>query len=401
MSVARIQKYLLEGRKVATNLDIFPEHILGKDKKHTELFRLPDIPTIESLQALPLGYEGDTIDEGKNGLLVLDECGIFFDSRGWNDPRRKPINAHFKLLRKLRWDAILIIQDIDNLDSDARRTIAEHVVYCRRMDRMKIPIISALFKLLTTYELPMPQLHLGIVKYGADASSMIVDRWNYYGKRLYSAYNTEQLFSETINYSNVDGLTTVLPSWYTHGRYTTKLERFKHAIKNFQVKSFHFFSLGALMAAFAVNALVTVEPEIPKKGIWTCNDAYKQLFGSCKAKPIAPYEYYYPKPEEGTEQQPSDTSPGQSVSPEQNTEQVIYMAGWQLTNKGWHIAFVDGQGRPYYPLSYRVREMGNCVARIQVEGVTKRLTCMPDEMAYSSKSQPLTTAATLSDETGF
>ena len=382
MSVSRIQQYLLEGRKVATNLDIFPEHMLGKDKKHTELFRIPDIPTIEALQALPLGYEGDTIDERKNGLLVLDECGIFFDSRNWNDPRRKPINAHFKLLRKLRWDAILIIQDIDNLDSDARRTIAEHVVYCRRMDRMKIPIISALFKLFTTYDLPLPQLHLGIVKYGADYNSMIVDRWQYYGKRLYNAYNTEQLFSETVNYSNVDGLAQILPSYYTHGRYTTKWERVKHAVKHYKVKSFHFFSVGALIATFAVNALVTFEPQTPKKGMFSCNDAYKELFGSCKNKPIAPYEYYYAKPDQN-EVPEGETSPDVPTTPKQQQDQpMIYMAGWQITNKGVQLTFVDAAGTPYYPLNYKVRELGNCVARVDIEGVSMRLTCMPDEMAY-------------------
>lgn len=397
MSVSRIQQYLLQGRKVATNLDIYPEHMLGPDKKQTQLYRLPDIPTIADLEALPRGYDDDKIDENKNGLLVLDETGIFLNSRNWNAPGRAEVNAHFKLLRKLRWDAIFIIQDIENLDADARRTIAEHVVYCRRMDRMRIPIISALFKLFTTFDLPLPQVHMGIVKYGIAETSMTVDRWQYYGSRLYEAYNTEQLFSESVNHSGITGLTTILPSWYTHGRYVTKWERVKNAVKNYQVKSIHFFSIGALAAAFTVNALVTSEPEIPKKGVWSCNDAYKQLYGSCSAKPIAPYDYYYPKPEENqadkAETASQTTEPGQS--------QVIYMAGWQLTNKGWQVNFVDQTGAPYYPLSYRVREMGQCVARIQLEGVTQRLTCMPDSLAYHGKPPPDTTAEAVSAASPF
>lgn len=377
MSVSRIQKYLLEGRKVATNLDIFPEHMLGIDKKHTELYRIPDIPTINDLKALPKGYEGDNIDEAKNGLLVLDECGIFLNSRGWNDPGRKEVNAFFKLLRKLRWDAIFIIQDIENLDADARRTIAEHVVYCRRMDRMKIPILSSLYKLVTTYDLPMPRLHMGIVRYGTEASSIKVDQWNYYGERLYQAYDTEQLFDPTDNLGGYDGLTTILPTYYTHGRYKPFKQRIKDAFRNYKTKSIHFFCAGALAAAFAVNALVTAEPEIPKKGVWSCNDAYKQLYGSCQAKAIAPYEYYYPKPEKKQEDAQA------AIEQEVVKQVVIYMAGWQLTNKGWQVNFVDETGAPYYPLKYHVREMGNCVARVQLDGVTQRLTCMPDKLAFT------------------
>lgn len=394
MSVSRIQKYLLEGRKVATNLNIYPEHMLGIDKKHTELYRLPDIPTIHDLKALPRGYDGDDIDESKNGLLVLDECGIFLNSRNWNAPGRAEVNAYFKLLRKLRWDAIFIIQDIENLDADARRTIAEHVVYCRRLDRMKIPVISTLVKAITTYDLPLPRLHMGIVKYGTEANSMKVDQWSYIGDRLYDAYDTEQLFDPEVNHGGIDGLTTILPTYYTHGRYRPFKQRFKDAFRNFKVKGFHFFSVGAFAAAFTVNALVTAEPEIPKKGVFSCNDAYKQLYGSCSAKPIAPYEYYYPKPE----QKPEEAKQQETAAP----DRVIYMAGWQLTTKGWQVNFVDETGAPYYPLSYRVREMGNCVARVQLEGVTKRLTCMPDEMAFQGKGfAPGTTAGALSDASPF
>lgn len=377
MSVSRIQKYLLEGRKVATNLNIYPQHMLGVDKKNTELYRLPDVPTIHDFEALPLGYDGDDIDESKNGLLVLDECGIFLNSREWNAPGRKEVNAHFKLLRKLRWDAIFIIQDIENLDADARRTIAEHVVYCRRMDRMKIPVISSLVKLLTGYDIPLPRLHMGIVKYGTESSSMKVDQWNYYGDRLYEAYDTEQLFNPTLNLGGYDALTLMLPTYYSHGRYRPFMQRIKDAFRNYKAKSIHFFSLGALAAAFTVNALVTAEPEIPKKGVWTCNDAYKELYGSCSAKAIAPYEYYYPKPEDK-----SHSSITKSVTGSTQQSNVIYMAGWQYTTIGWQVNFVDGNGSPYYPLNYRVQEMGQCVAQIQIEGITQRLTCMPNELAF-------------------
>ena len=381
-SVSRIQKYLLESRKVATNLNIYPEHMLGIDKKNTQLFRLPDIPSIEDLQALPRGYEGEDIDESKNGLLVLDECGIFLNSRNWNDPKRKAVNAFFKLLRKLRWDAIFIIQDIENLDSDARRTIAEHVVYCRRMDRMRVPFISAFLKTIAGIDLPLPKVHMGIVLYGTEVSSMKVDQWNYYGERLYAAFDTEQLFSETENFGGIDGLTTILPTYYTHGRYTNTMQRLKNAIRDYKVKGTHFFSVGALLAAFAVNALVTVEPEIPKKGIWSCNDAYKEVYGSCEAKPIARQSTQSKNTSSGTGL-PSKSSQTQSEAAKQP---VLYMAGWEKTkNGGYSVVFVDEKGSPYYPLTYRVKMMGDCAAFVTIEGRDTRITCMPDTIAYQQQ----------------
>jgi hypothetical protein len=78
------------------------------------------------------------------------------------------------------------------------------------------------------------------------------------------------------------------------------------------------------LAAYTVNSLVTHEPEQPKKGIWSCNDAYKQLFGSCDAKPIAPYEYSKPKPE----QKADHNSPGEKPA-EKPKEKTIYIAGWE------------------------------------------------------------------------
>lgn len=386
MSVSRIQKYLLEGRKVATNLNIYPEHMIGIDKKNTELYRIPDIPSIQDLKALPLGYEGDEIDENKNGLLALDECGIFLNSRNWNDPKRKDVNAFFKLLRKLRWDAIFIIQDIDNLDSDARRTIAEHVVYCRRMDRMKIPFISSLVKLFTGFDLPLPRIHMGIVLYGTEVTSMKVDQWNLYGDRLYEAYDTEQLFSESENFGGYDGLTTILPTYYTHGRYINTMQRLKNAIRNYKIKGFHFFSVGALLSAFAVNALVTAEPEIPKKGIWTCNDAYKALYGSCDAEPVAPQSTQTKNSTQGTTQTQKQSH---SQSEEEKTP-VLYMAGWEKTKNGYSVSFVDEKGSPYYPLTYRVKMMGECVAYMVIEGYDTKITCMPDSIAYS-QNQPTET----------
>lgn len=251
------------------------------------------------------------------------------------------------------------------MDSQARDSFAEHVVYCRRFDRFKIPVLHLL-------GIKPPKLHLGIVKYGDRENSPTVDRWMYRGTYLYNAYDTEQQFTAN---DEIQGLASVLPPFYTHGQYTTKWREFKDGLKRFRFGKYQFFSIGALLAAFTVNALVTYEPEQPKKGIWSCNEAYKQLFGSCSAKPVAPYEYYYPKPE----QKPEDKAAETATEP----KKTIYIAGWEKTSTGYNMAFVTDDGEPFYPTYYKVITAGDCTALVLLPDGRQQINCMPDKMAYA------------------
>lgn len=102
--------------------------------------------------------------------------------------------------------------------------------------------------------------------------------------------------------------------------------------------------------------------------ISSCNDAYKQLFGSCDAKPVAPYEYYYPKPEAQQNQ--------------------IYIAGYEKTSRGVNMAFVTADGEPFYPKSYAVKKLGDCTALVRIDKKILDLACMPDSMAYAQPDLP-------------
>jgi hypothetical protein len=369
VAVSRIQHYLFQGRKVATNMNLYPQHLTNNLwSKNCEIYRIPNKPTIADLNNLPRGHDNDQPDDNQNGILLLDECGTWFNSRGWNDKGRPEVIEWFRNARKLRWDVYFLIQDVNVMDSQARDSFAEHVVYCRRFDRFRVPILHH-------FGFKFPKMHMGLVKYGDRENSPTVDRWMYRGIHLYQAYDTEQQFTSN---DEIQGLATVLPPYFTHGRYTTKWKEFKHAVKNFRVGKYHFFSIGALLAAFTVNALVTYEPEQPKKGIWSCNEAYKALYGSCSAKPVAPYEYYYPKPE----QLPNSDSPG-TKSSDTPKEKTIYIAGWEKTTKGITMAFVTDDGEPFYPKTYIVRKLYDCSAEVTIDGSRQQLTCMPDKMAYA------------------
>jgi hypothetical protein len=218
VAIGRIQDYLTRGRVVVTNLNLKLHHMprVGRLAKKTQVIRIPDKPTLEDFEVIGRGTL--SYDEKDNGLIVLDECGTWFNSRSWSDKSRQPVIDWCLHARKLGWDVIFIIQDISLMDKQARDALAEHVVYCRRMDRLNIPIIGGLFSLFSNSRLPLPKVHFGIVKYGDNPQALTVDKWVYTGKDLYAAYDTKQVFSS--NYNN--GVYCLIPPYYTHGQFSVK-----------------------------------------------------------------------------------------------------------------------------------------------------------------------------------
>lgn len=213
MSVKRIYDKLAQSRIVATNLDLKLEHLISPFNRTARVIRIPDKPTVFDLEVIGKGTE--EYDESHNGLLVLDECGTWFNSRNWNDKTRKPVNDWFLHARKLGWDVILIIQNVEMLDSQARAAIAEHTVFCRRTDRLTIPYLGTLIQMATGYRPKLPKVHSGRVVYGISESDLLVDRWVYRGDSLYAAYDTKQAFLDDYPH----GPHSLLPPWHTHGRY--------------------------------------------------------------------------------------------------------------------------------------------------------------------------------------
>ncbi len=263
-AVGRIRDAFYRGAPVATNLDIKLHFMLGRNKKNTRLYRVPDKPTLQDLQAI--GKGNDSYDERKNGLLVLDECGTWFNSRTWNDKSRQDVINWFLHARKLGWDIIFIVQDISIVDKQARLALAEHTVFCRRMDRMQIPVISTAIRILSLGQLriPLPKLHIGIVKYGDNAQSLTVDTWYLWGTDLYASYDTKQAFSDHYEHSTY----SVLPSWYTHGRYTVPYTlRNLMRITKIYLRKYSRLSMLALgaIATFVLTELVT--PDAPESQI--------------------------------------------------------------------------------------------------------------------------------------
>lgn len=188
----------------------------SQDGKRTcDVIRLPDKPSVSDLEAL--GHGNETMDETKNGLIVLDELAAWLNAREWGDKGRMAVIDWLLHSRKHGWDVMFISQHIEQIDKQIRTSLVEYLVVCRRMDRMKIPFFGKLLNAITSGIITgnMPQIHVATVRYGVNPDAVVSDRWIYQGKDLYDAYNTRQIFSER----HSPGLHTVLPPWYTHGRY--------------------------------------------------------------------------------------------------------------------------------------------------------------------------------------
>lgn len=213
--LGRMIDALQEGKRVATNIDIFTYkmHNAYKPKIDGELIRLPDKPgwnfcpekfgengwsadesAFHDFEII--GYGNRSADESKNGILALDELGSWLNARSWNDKSRAALIEWFLHARKRGWDVYLIIQDLEMLDKQVISVLGEHCAFCRRTDRVAIPFIGAAIKFFTHKQMRLPRVHLAKVHYGTSPRDMVADRWTYRGNDLFKFYNTKQIFSE-------------------------------------------------------------------------------------------------------------------------------------------------------------------------------------------------------------
>ncbi|HDS1045329.1 TPA: hypothetical protein QDZ42_004016 [Stenotrophomonas maltophilia] len=208
----KIRERLSDGRRVATNLDLYLDEMFTFCKSTAT--RLPDKPRAEDMIALGDGYETEDprdYDEKKFGLIVLDECGTWLNTREWNDKERRKLLDWFLHARKHRWDVMFLIQDVESCDAQLVRSLCEHLVVCRRMDRFKIARIA------------LPRMHIANVYYGR-STEVRVERWSYRGNDLFKAYDTRQVFKDDVDFTDAGPVDmrasyTMLSAWHLKGRY--------------------------------------------------------------------------------------------------------------------------------------------------------------------------------------
>lgn len=220
VAVGMMRDALAQGRKVATNVDLWMEHLTRWKNRSAVAYRLPDRLQAESFEAIGIGNE--SYDEEKNGLIVLDEGGLSMNSREYREKGRKEFIRWAIHSRKKGWDIAILIQHYDGLDKQIRDFFGEHVIVCMRMDRMKIPFIGWALKLVGIKG-TMPKVHLAICRYGHGQSAVIAWRKMFKGKDLYQAYDTKQAYDP----DDEAGVFQYLPAWNIKGYKSTIWEELK------------------------------------------------------------------------------------------------------------------------------------------------------------------------------
>jgi len=138
---------LLDGNRVATNLDIRIKNLLPYRRRNVDLQRLPDKPTATNMKDIGLGTPEP--DESRNGLIVLDELGTWLNSRNFNQEGRKEFIDRMLHSRKMGWDIFLICQHLNQIDKQILEDLVDYHVICKRLDRMKIPFLGRLLSIFT------------------------------------------------------------------------------------------------------------------------------------------------------------------------------------------------------------------------------------------------------------
>lgn len=204
--VWRAQEALREGRRVASNVDLFCEK-LCPEKRRT-VVRIPDKPSAEDLDMIGHGNP-DSYDEDRNGVLILDELGTWLNTRSFQDKSRASMIDWLIHARKKGWDVYLIVQDAGMIDKQVREALIEYQCRCMRLDKVRIPIVGKLLGILGKRWGLLPRMHLVTARVGYGVNAIVAERWMYRGDELHAAYDTRQAFTSSYPH----GPHSYLPPW--------------------------------------------------------------------------------------------------------------------------------------------------------------------------------------------
>lgn len=217
----KMDEALRDGRRVATNFDLFLDKLLPAGSKMTAV-RVPDKPTAQDLDDIGPGNPNDAFNEERNGVLVLDELGSWLNSRGFNNPERAALLDWLIHARKKGWDVYLVVQNIDMIDKQVRVGLAEYQVRLIRADKIKIPVVGTFLGKKGR----LPKFHIANVSL-TDVPGITIDREWFKGEYLHGGYDTLQIFRDWVR-NPVDprfkdelyvGPYTMLSAWHLKGRY--------------------------------------------------------------------------------------------------------------------------------------------------------------------------------------
>jgi hypothetical protein len=225
-AVKKIREYLAQGRRVATNMDVYLDKLMLPRSKKT-CVRIPDYPTVHDLEAIGHGNP-ESYDEERNGLIVVDELAKFMNARSFQDKGRKEVIDWLVESRKKGWDVMFQAQAGLQIDKQVREALVEYLVTCYRLDRVRIPFgVGLVLETLTFGKLSgrLPRMHMANIRLAAGGQgAMVLERDMYRGDDLHHAYDTRQQFrdwSEPVWQAKDSriGPHSLLSAWHLVGRH--------------------------------------------------------------------------------------------------------------------------------------------------------------------------------------
>ena len=110
---------------------------------HSRFLRVDSLSAVRKVKPKKLAVDSWASKKGKymegQGLLILDEAQLIFNSRAWD--KNMGWIEFFTQHRKLGWHVILIAHDINMIDSQIR-PLCEYESRFRNLQRVKIPIVG-------------------------------------------------------------------------------------------------------------------------------------------------------------------------------------------------------------------------------------------------------------------
>lgn len=240
-AVKRAFEYLSDNKRVATNLDLYPDTRLNT---FYDVSRLPDVPNASHFDYLGLGCDpvylnNKTYDNSKFGLIILDEISLFLSTK-----KNKEFDELMHWLvqsRKYGWDLLLLAQSKEQVHETVYKSLCDNLVICKADALVPIPYLGKLLRKIGLKG-TLPDNHTALVFNGRSEQNDVIETISYSRSGYSVCYNTSQTFVEDTLYHNgqafdMRSVYSVVPEYILSGeklidKFKDKIETIKTKVKN-------------------------------------------------------------------------------------------------------------------------------------------------------------------------
>jgi hypothetical protein len=247
-ATSRIVDTIKAGRMVATNMNLFLEHVVPLWNK-VRPWRLPDWPTAADLGQMPLGNKGLAWAEGfdektgmrnvemlagykdtENGLLVLDEVSGFLNSRDWQNKDRQAMLDWLAHSRKYGWDLLFTCQHQKQIDAQLRESLFELWGVAKDLGKIEVQVLGRITRNLLGWKLKLPTIYQTTVRMGFERNSPVNDVLRVWDpKRIQRGYDTLQKIHPALGVQTGCGY-QMLSAWDLKGRHISRWTMYRQII---------------------------------------------------------------------------------------------------------------------------------------------------------------------------